>query len=142
MEWYVVTKWIKGRPYLYEQRTWREEGRVRTESRYLGRDLGDQKTSPIDEELEALTGKAWRIYMSVLDAIEFEEKSAAGISYDHLSPEVRAELANIDSQRLVRVTRRKSQADRYGKGTAITVGKGARIISENEDGVFLVLLKR
>lgn len=33
---YIVTKTIKGRRYLYEQRTWREGKRVRTESRYLG----------------------------------------------------------------------------------------------------------
>jgi hypothetical protein len=33
---YIVIKTIKGRRYAYEQRTWREGKRVRTESRYLG----------------------------------------------------------------------------------------------------------
>ena len=33
---YIVIKTIKGRRYLYQQRTYRERGRVRTESRYLG----------------------------------------------------------------------------------------------------------
>jgi hypothetical protein len=33
---YRVVKAIKGRRYLYEQRTWRDGGRVRTESRYIG----------------------------------------------------------------------------------------------------------
>lgn len=33
---YRVTKTIKGRHYIYEQRTWREGKRVRTESRYIG----------------------------------------------------------------------------------------------------------
>jgi hypothetical protein len=33
---YTVIKTIKGRRYVYEQRTWREGKRVRTESRYLG----------------------------------------------------------------------------------------------------------
>jgi hypothetical protein len=34
--WYIVTKVIKGRPYLYRQRTWREGTRVRTQSQYIG----------------------------------------------------------------------------------------------------------
>ena len=33
---YTVIKTIKGRRYIYEQRTWREGRRVRTQSRYLG----------------------------------------------------------------------------------------------------------
>ena len=33
---YKVKKRIKGRLYLYEQRSWREGGKVKTFSRYLG----------------------------------------------------------------------------------------------------------
>ena len=33
---YTVIKIVRGRRYLYEQRTWREGKRVRTESHYLG----------------------------------------------------------------------------------------------------------
>jgi hypothetical protein len=36
MGWYTVTKTIKGRKYTYRQRTWREGGKVRTQSVYLG----------------------------------------------------------------------------------------------------------
>ncbi len=36
MGWYIVIKTIKGRQYRYQQRTWREGGRVLTESRSLG----------------------------------------------------------------------------------------------------------
>jgi hypothetical protein len=36
MGWYVVIKTVKGRQYRYVQRTWRENGRVRTENKYLG----------------------------------------------------------------------------------------------------------
>jgi antirestriction protein ArdC len=36
MGWYRVVKTIKGHQYIYEQRTWREGKRVRTESRYIG----------------------------------------------------------------------------------------------------------
>lgn len=33
---YRVIKTIKGRRYIYEQRTWREGARVRTQGRYIG----------------------------------------------------------------------------------------------------------
>lgn len=33
---YKVIKWRKGRPYLYEQETYREAGKVKTRNRYLG----------------------------------------------------------------------------------------------------------
>lgn len=36
MGWYRVVKTIKGHRYIYEQRTWREGKKVRTESRYVG----------------------------------------------------------------------------------------------------------
>lgn len=36
MKWYFVTKKIGGRPYLYRQRTYREGGKVRTISQYVG----------------------------------------------------------------------------------------------------------
>jgi len=36
MKWYMVTKTIGGRPYLYRQRTYREGGKVRTQSQYVG----------------------------------------------------------------------------------------------------------
>jgi hypothetical protein len=40
---YRVVKTVKGRRYIYEQRTWREGTRVRTESRYIGPADGWQK---------------------------------------------------------------------------------------------------
>src|SRR3982750_3077664 len=36
MGWYRVVKTVKGHRYLYEQRSWREGKKVRTESRYIG----------------------------------------------------------------------------------------------------------
>jgi hypothetical protein len=36
MGWHRVVKAIKAHHYLYDQRTWREGKKVRTESRYLG----------------------------------------------------------------------------------------------------------
>jgi hypothetical protein len=43
--WYIVIKTIKGHRYRYRQRTWREDGRVRTQSQYLGR-VGDSAAEP------------------------------------------------------------------------------------------------
>lgn len=36
MDWYIVVKTINGRRYRYRQKTWREGGRVRTRSEYIG----------------------------------------------------------------------------------------------------------
>ena len=36
MDWYIVVKTINGRRYRYRQKTWRENGRVRTRSEYIG----------------------------------------------------------------------------------------------------------
>ena len=48
MDWYIVIKTIKGRRYRYRQKTWRENGRVRTRSEYIGpaADLGGTPTHP------------------------------------------------------------------------------------------------
>jgi hypothetical protein len=48
-DWYPTIKTIKGRPYLYRQRTWREGGRVRSQSQYVG---------PIDVAMPAGRGEA------------------------------------------------------------------------------------
>jgi hypothetical protein len=45
-DWYPTIKTIKGRPYLYRQRTWRESGRVRSESQYLGPIEVSTRTAP------------------------------------------------------------------------------------------------
>lgn len=42
MEWYRVIKTIRGRRYIYDQKTYRENGRVRTLNRYIGRATGIQ----------------------------------------------------------------------------------------------------
>jgi hypothetical protein len=35
-DWYPTIKTIKGRRYLYRQRTWREGRRVRSQTQYIG----------------------------------------------------------------------------------------------------------
>jgi antirestriction protein ArdC len=46
MDWYIVIKTIKSRRYYYRQKTWRENGRVRTLSQYIG---------PVDGVAPAMT---------------------------------------------------------------------------------------
>jgi hypothetical protein len=43
--WYIVIKTIKGHRYRYRQRTWRENGRMRTQSEFLGREDGGGRGS-------------------------------------------------------------------------------------------------
>ena len=61
MGWYIVVKTIKGHRYRYRQRTWREGGRVRTESQYVGREEGGAepaiKKSPADTRVLATRGE-------------------------------------------------------------------------------------
>lgn len=46
---YKVVKWRKGHPYLYEQETYREGGKVKTRCRYLGKiDNMTKKTTKYD----------------------------------------------------------------------------------------------
>ena len=44
MSWYIVIKTIKGHRYRYRQRTWREGGRMRTKSEYIGA-VGEENRS-------------------------------------------------------------------------------------------------
>src|SRR3954453_5214698 len=45
MGWYRVVKTVKGHRYLYDQRSWREGKKVRTESRYIGPAGADTSTA-------------------------------------------------------------------------------------------------
>src|ERR1700722_19467797 len=46
MSTYIVTKTINGRQYRYQQTTWREGGRTRTKSEYLGPVGGSARGAP------------------------------------------------------------------------------------------------
>ena len=48
MGWYRVVKTIKGHRYEYEQRTWREGRKVRTESRYIGPATPTEQPEPVN----------------------------------------------------------------------------------------------
>jgi hypothetical protein len=60
-DWYFVTKTINGRRYRYRQRTWRENGQVRTESHYLG-----PETLPIERVLGEDDGQMFTPRLDVL----------------------------------------------------------------------------
>ena len=46
MDWYHVIKTINGQRYLYRQVTWRQDGRVKTRSEYIGRIEDKGATAP------------------------------------------------------------------------------------------------
>lgn len=59
MKWYKVTKKIAGKSYIYRQRTYREGGKVRTQSQYVG--AGDEHRDWIPKDRRRnvkLPGKA------------------------------------------------------------------------------------
>lgn len=61
MSWYKVIKTVKGHQYAYMQRSWRENGHVRTESRYIGAvsacaDTGATGQSGTEKQETGLTG--------------------------------------------------------------------------------------
>ena len=58
MGWYVVVKTVKGHRYRYLQHSWREGKRVRTESRYLGRDDGSDGAATAPTAADARSKRA------------------------------------------------------------------------------------
>jgi hypothetical protein len=61
MESYIVIKTINGRRYRYSQLTWREAGRVRTKSVYLGPVDGDARSKGVVTKfLQGLVRKSSR----------------------------------------------------------------------------------
>jgi hypothetical protein len=57
---YIVIKTINGRQYRYQQRTYREGGKVRTESIYLGPVDGGTRRKPIAERVSGFIDANFR----------------------------------------------------------------------------------
>lgn len=57
MDWYIVVKTINGRRYLYRQKTWRENGVVKTRSEYLCPDQARAEPQSSDDRVAALAGQ-------------------------------------------------------------------------------------
>jgi hypothetical protein len=70
MDWYVVIKKIQGRRYRYRQKTWRENGRVRTRSEYIG--LANDEPSGVTLHASSLTTELEAKARSVKTPIEFD----------------------------------------------------------------------
>jgi hypothetical protein len=94
--WYRVVKTIKGHRYLYEQRTWREGKRVRTENRYLG-PVDGRSGNSTPREIEPLAWEA-RKYES---AEEFKRSLREGITVpiERMPDNVRWLQAAVDEAR-------------------------------------------
>jgi hypothetical protein len=88
---YIVIKVIKGRRYRYQQRTYREGRRVRTESRYLG--PADGPISPPVLRRRRRTGLLGKLGDLIAANMLSPEEKARIVDEDALLREVKAEEA-------------------------------------------------
>jgi hypothetical protein len=125
MSWYIVIKTIKGRRYRYRQRTWRENGRVRCKSEYIG---------PVDATFFRGGGKgSMPSGMTAQDVLNYE----AGELGNNLDIAGGVELPGVPSERLLWVTKSKKAASQYGEVSLVPVAPH-RIIARDRFGGFLI----
>jgi len=107
MSWYIVIKTINGRRYRYRQRTWREGGRMRTKSEYIGPVGEDNRgaRSRVDHEQATASGRH----------PDLEHPSAGqGIGTEMTSPRIRRR-ANGVSEFLKELVRKRDRAEDIGE---------------------------
>ena len=99
MESYVVIKTINGRRYRYSQRTWREGGRVRTKSVYLGPADGEaRRQKGVTGFLQRLVRKSGRVVESekqVQERIAAEDREYA--KQDRINDMLTAPTISVDA---------------------------------------------
>jgi antirestriction protein ArdC len=71
MDWYIVIKTINGRRYYYRQKTWREGGRVRTRSEYIG-PAGDAELAGVGGPSPAPLGPTKKDVDGAIDILQGE----------------------------------------------------------------------
>jgi hypothetical protein len=114
MDWYFVIKTINGRRYRYRQKTWRENGRVRTRSEYIGPADGPPR-SPKHPDLSGAT------------TLTFPFPTQAG-SYDRVLIESSLQ-ALLDTSRTVENWERGWDPTRYGKSLVRFHGRVHRMLN-------------
>ncbi len=170
-DWYRVIKTIKGHAYLYEQRSWREGHRVRSECRYVGRADGatdrrraatrrkdintTEMASAVDVQslmtLPLFRGKGYRAETFnfpkqgfALDLIKYDESELGNVDeFRHLTAEMRRALATVPIRDITWVTKSRKAAEKYGDPDEVyDRGRSPRIIAKDGDGGFLILKDR
>ncbi|MGD0643266.1 MAG: hypothetical protein ABSC22_21205 [Roseiarcus sp.] len=125
MSWYIVIKTIKGRRYRYRQRTWRENGRMRCKSEYIG---------PVDATYFRGGGTgSMPSGMTAQDVLNYE-MGELGNSLDIADG---VELSAVPSERLRWVTKSKKAACEYGEVSRVPVAEH-RVIACDRCGGFLI----
>lgn len=82
MAWYYRVRTIKGRQYSYLQRTYREGGKVRTETIYLGPvGVPARKKKPIGDRVMAATTRAVVRWLAYPDG-EMPERGYSKFTHD------------------------------------------------------------
>ena len=151
MRWYRVVKTIKGHPYVYQQRTWREGKRVRTESRYVGPAAEERSKPPVAPALgTVVTSPVWRVESghrhdrgsTAWDVVRYESEE---LGNEYLRQQIdrvcsEGELRERAAGDLVWVTRTAAAARRYGSAVEkVVLPAGSRVIAIDRDGGFWVL---
>ena len=151
MRWYRVVKTIKGHPYVYQQRTWREGKKVRTESRYVGPVAEERSKRPVEPALGAVvTSPVWRVESghrhdrgaTAWDVVTYESEELGNVYLRQQTETVcrEGELRERAAADLIWVTRTRVAARRYGSAVEkVVLPAGSRVIAIDRDGGLLVL---
>jgi hypothetical protein len=150
MEWYQVIKTIRGHRYLYEQRTWRDGKRVRTQSRYVGPALDSGARGPDPILASVVVGPVWRAESgyrhergaTAWDVIRYESEDLGNAYLREQVESVcrESDLRNNAADDLVWVTAPAKVARRYGSNISqFDLPAGWRIIAMDRDDGWLVL---
>jgi hypothetical protein len=110
MSWYVVIKTINGRRYRYRQRTWREGGRMRTRSEYIG---------PVGEGSRGVRSQVGHEQaMASGQHPDLEHRSAGqGTGMEMTSRRIRRRTNGV-SEFLKELVRKRDRADDFGETEA------------------------
>jgi hypothetical protein len=150
MGWYQVIKTIRGHRYLYEQRTWREGKRVRTQSRYVGPVQDSVARAPDPVLGSVVVGPVWRAESgyrhergaTAWDVITYE---CDDLGNTYLRDQVESvcredDLRRLAANDLVWVTAAAKVARRYGSHVSqVDLPAGSLIVAVDRDGGWLVL---
>jgi hypothetical protein len=113
MDWYIVTKTINGRRYLYRQKTWREGRRVRTQNEYIGPvgsaalvvPRADTKHIDVPNKLDEAIGKVLGRFEGdsyAWDLLNDLRNNMNGIDIDQFIDRLESVIAAIETNRFAR----------------------------------------
>jgi hypothetical protein len=132
METYTVIKTINGRRYRYSQKTWREGGRVRTKSVYLGPVDGDaRRKGGVTEFLRAQVRKSDKVVESetqIQERIAAEDRDRA--KQDRINDQLTAPTISMAAISEIASAQAHSDKDRSGQNDKAADGDAGDSLGE------------